>query len=447
MNDGRAEVDAGFGFAREAGAALEKIVESSGTSLEKANAIREAAQTQSRGLARVRDTMGRLDQMAQFLAQGTSEQKREADKIREAMELLTGAAQRITVANGEQALAGNHVAGAAERVSDGIGRMSLALQEQREGCRQIRQALIPVVDLPRSNRELALRINRGLRQISGDTELLGAEVSRFKVLPEESRGALRLGVVPLEAPAMMHRRFTPLAEYLGRALGRPVELKVALDFDEAVRDIGEGRTQFAYLTPSTYVLAQRRFGTTLLVTALRRGKPFQHSVIICRRDARLQTLADLRGRTFAFGDVNSTSGHIVPRAMLLEAGVPVEELASFDHLGHHDAVAAAVLRGDYDAGAVMESVAAQYESEGLVAVVRSPPIPEFNICAARDLPADVRESLRSALLSITKDTAAGRAVLETLYTDYTGFAAATDADYAGIRTMMEKLRLLEGSAR
>jgi len=78
MRDGRAEVDAGFGFAREAGAALEKIVASSGISLEKATAIQEAAQEQSRGLSRVRETMGRLDQMAQFLAQGTSEQKREA---------------------------------------------------------------------------------------------------------------------------------------------------------------------------------------------------------------------------------------------------------------------------------------------------------------------------------------------------------------------------------
>ena len=442
MRAGRAEVDAGFGFAREAGAALEKIVESSGISLEKATAIREAAQMQSRGLARVRETMGRLDQMAQFLAQGTSEQKHEADKIRAAMEHLAAAAQRISVSNGEQALAGNHVSAAAERVSEGIGRMSLALAEQREGCRQIRLALVPVVDLPRSNRTLALRINQGLRGIHSDTELLEAEVSRFKVIPEESRGALRFGVVPLESPALMHRRFTPLADYLGRHVGRPVELKVALDFDEAVRDLGEGRTQFAYLTPSTYVLAHRRFGATLLVTALRRGQPFQHAAIICRRDARLQSLADLKGRSFAFGDVNSTSSHIVPRAMLLDAGVPVELLGSFDHLGHHDAVAAAVVRGDYDAGAVMESVAARYEAEGLMTLVQSPPIPEFNICAARELPGDVRDALRGALLSLGRDGGEGSAVLETLYADYTGFAPATDADYAGIRAMMERLRLL-----
>jgi phosphonate transport system substrate-binding protein len=128
--------------------------------------------------------------------------------------------------------------------------------------------------------------------------------------------------------------------------------------------------------------------------------------------------------------------------MLLEAGVPVEQLGSFDHLGHHDAVAAAVLRGDYDAGAVMESVAAQYEAEGLMTLVQSPPIPEFNICAARGLPADVQATLRGALLALARDGSAGSAVLEALYTDYTGFAAATDADYAGIREMMRRLGLL-----
>jgi len=243
-------------------------------------------------------------------------------------------------------------------------------------------------------------------------------------------------------PSRTSTTFTPLAGYLGQALGRPVELKVALDFSEAVRDLGEGRTQFAYLTPSTYVLAHERYGVTLLATALRRGKPFQHSAIICRRDAKLRTLADLQGRSFAFGDINSTSSHVVPRAMLLEAGVGVERLGSYEHLGHHDAVAAAVLRGDYDAGAVMESVAAQYEAEGLMTLVQSPPIPEFNICAGPELPNAFRETLQGALLALSRDGAAGAAVLETLYADYTGFAPTTDADYAGVRGMMRTVGLL-----
>lgn len=446
MRAGLAQVEAGFGYAREAGGALEKIVESAAVSLEKSAAIEGAAQTQTHGLARVREAMGRLDQMAQFLAQGTAEQKREADRIRDAMEQVADATRHIRAANAEQALAGGHVAAAAETVSAGVGRMSQALQEQRAGCRQIRTALAPVVDLPGRNRALALRINQGLRGITADTDLLNAEVARFTVLPEQARGVLLLGVVPLESPAVMHRRFTPLAAHLGRAVGQPVELKVAPDFAAAVRDLGEGRTQLAFLTPSTYVLAHGRHGARLLATALRRGQPVQHSVIVARRDAGIRTLNDLKGRSFAFGDVDSTSSHIVPRAMLLDAGVPLELLAASAHLGHHDAVAAAVLHGEYDAGAVMESVAARHERDGLVAVAVSPAIPEFNISAARDLDPGLAERLQRALLGLSRATPEGAAVLEALAADYTGFAAAADADYETVRTMLRRLGMLPPEA-
>ena len=79
-------------------------------------------------------------------------------------------------------------------------------------------------------------------------------------------------------------------------------------------------------------------------------------------------------------------------------------------------------------------------------LVQSPPIPEFNICAAPVLPSDVQEVLRGALLALTRDGAAGAVVLETLYTDYTGFALTTDADYARIREMMQRLGLLGETA-
>lgn len=71
--------------------------------------------------------------------------------------------------------------------------------------------------------------------------------------------------------------------------------------------------------------------------------------------------------------------------------------------------------------AAMESVA-QYEAEGLMTLAQSPTIPEFTICAARELPGEVQEILRRALLALTLDGGAGTAVLQSLYTDYTGFA-------------------------
>lgn len=443
MRNGLEKVEAGFAYARESGSALEKIVESSRISTEKASSIQEVTQDQVRQLATVREAMTRLEQMTQFLAHGTAEQQRETAEIFRTAESIVDAVNRIRASNEEQTSAGQHVAAAAENVSAGIQRMSLAVREEKEGCGQIMQALVRVVDLPRQNRGLALRINQGLRSIHGDTDLLKVEVEQFRVLGDEESGSLRFGVVPLENPAQMHRRFTPLAAYLGKVLGRPVELRVALDFTEAVRDLGEGRTQIAYLTPSTFVQARTRYGVRLIATALRNGKPYQHAAIVVRRGSGIRALADLRGKTFAFGDPNSTSSHIVPRAMLLDAGLSLEQLGGTEYLGHHDSVARAVLNGEYHAGAVMESVAARYLPEGLEILAQSPPIPEFNLCANAALAAADVERIRAAVLALDAAAAEGKSVLEALYSEYTGFVAGQEREYETVRQMMQRLNLME----
>ena len=69
---------------------------------------------------------------------------------------------------------------------------------------------------------------------------------------------------------------------------------------EAINDLGEGRTQVAYLTPSTYVIARKKYGVVLLAKALRGGKPFQHSVIVTRKESGIGSIDEIRGHSFAF---------------------------------------------------------------------------------------------------------------------------------------------------
>jgi len=71
----------------------------------------------------------------------------------------------------------------------------------------------------------------------------------------------------------MFRKFSPLAEYLSRKLGRRVDLKVPVDFQGAIEDIGQGVTQFCFMTPSTYIEAHMKYGVSVLGKALRDGKP------------------------------------------------------------------------------------------------------------------------------------------------------------------------------
>ena len=117
-------------------------------------------------------------------------------------------------------------------------------------------------------------------------------MERFKFTEDTSTDLLRMGIIPLESPAIMFRKFSPLAEYLSRKLGRRVDLKVAVDFQGAIEDIGKGVTQFCFMTPSTYIEAHLKYGVSVLGKALRDGKPFQHSVIIARNDSPVNEIKD-----------------------------------------------------------------------------------------------------------------------------------------------------------
>jgi phosphonate transport system substrate-binding protein len=190
------------------------------------------------------------------------------------------------------------------------------------------------------------------------------------------------------------------------------------------------------MTPSTYIEAHNRHQVRVLAKALRKGKPYHHTVIIVRADSGINELREIKGRTFAFGDIHSTSSHLVPRAMLKQAGVDLTSLRYYEYLGHHDDVAQAVLKGDFDAGGVMEAVALRYESKGIKLLKYSPEVPEFNMATARDLSADEREALRQAVLRLNAANVQDHRVLASINEDYTGFTDAADADFDPIRQII-----------
>jgi phosphonate transport system substrate-binding protein len=165
-------------------------------------------------------------------------------------------------------------------------------------------------------------------------------------------------------------------------------------------------------------------------------------VIITRADSEVKSIGDLRGRRFAFGDMKSTSSHIMPRSMLKEAGIDIRELQYYTFLGHHDDVARAVVKGDFDAGGVMEAIAYRFEDQGIRFLQVSDEIPEFNICYHPSVDEKTLSSIKTALVSLNVSAPEGAAILKSIDKDYTGFVDASDSDYDGIRQKMSKLELL-----
>jgi phosphonate transport system substrate-binding protein len=386
--------------------------------------------------------MEKVLRMVGEIAKATTEQSRGIQLIMKATEKISEVSSQVKSATNEQSINSKQISQAIEIVSDKSQQISRAIHEQKTGAAQIWQSIEKIKDVPRENKERAFNLNQRVKDLMKDAELTVTEMERFKFAEELSTGLLRMGIIPLESPAIMFKKFSPLAEYLSKQLQRRVDLRVAVDFQGAVKDIGEDMTQFCFMTPSTYIEAHIKYGVTVLLKALRDGKPFQHSVIIARSDSAIHEIKDIKGRSFAFGDVHSTSSHIVPRAMMLEEGIELRDLKYYNYLGHHDDVAKAVLNREFDAGAVMESTANKYKAQGITFVKISGEIPEFNICVSKDTDVALQKELKSAFLSLVPASSEGAAILQSINEHYTGFVGSSDEEYDGIKTMMIRLGLI-----
>ena len=244
---------------------------------------------------------------------------------------------------------------------------------------------------------------------------------------------LVLGVHPYLLPAEIVTRFTPLADYLGGKLDRRLQVRVGRDYDQHIETIGRDAIDIAYLGPASYVKMVARHGPKPLLARLEiNGKPSVTGYIITRADSPLRKLPELRGKHFAFGDINSTVGTLMAQHVLRRAGVGLESLGGYRYLGSHRNVALAVLSGDYDAGPVRKEIYDELQPRGLRVLVKLPEIPEHLFVARSDLPAGEVVRLREALLGL-KNAPGGAAILRAIDKGVTAMIPARDADFDNLR--------------
>ena len=256
--------------------------------------------------------------------------------------------------------------------------------------------------------------------------------------------ALILAVHPYLPAPEIHRRFGPLASHLGRALGRPVQVRVGQDYDQHIAAIGHDQVDIAFLGPASYVRMDDRYGRKPILARFQVGDdPHLYGVIAVRQDSPVQRLTDLRGRRFAFADPESTMGHLVPRHMLLQAGLPLDALGQYRYLGSHRNVALGVLAGDFDAGAMKREVFDEFAAHGLRALALSPPSPDHLFVTRATLPTADVARLRQAMLTLQAQPG-GRDLLKRLHPGLTALVAGSDGDYDGLRAIV---RAVDGTSR
>jgi len=233
----------------------------------------------------------------------------------------------------------------------------------------------------------------------------------------------------------------PLGAYLTRAMGRPVTLVVPESYSDTIAGLSDGSLDFACLGAVMYVRAHAK---NEVIPLVQRSSDLQfHAVFIAGAATTIHSLSDLKGKTFAFGDVNSTSGHLIPYRDLTEAGINPATDLTFRYSGGHPLTAALVESGSVDAGALDESVLNSMLTSGKIdrtkvrVIHTTKPFVDYVYVARKGVPAPEQEKFARALLALKEGE--NDSVLKILRAKQ--FVAANDEEYGKIRELAKELNI------
>ncbi|MBD9483596.1 phosphonate ABC transporter substrate-binding protein [Pseudomonas sp. PDM14] len=259
----------------------------------------------------------------------------------------------------------------------------------------------------------------------------------------QAETALSIGLIPSEDSQSMIESSQQVLDQLQAQLGMPVKPFVATDYNGVIEALRSKKLDVAYLGPFSYVLASQVADAEAFAVAVTKktGKSAYRSLIVARAESSINSLADLKGHTFAFVDPSSTSGHLFPKAGIEQAGYQPDKLFSrVIFSGSHDASILAVANGKVDAAAVADRIlnsavtSGQVKQEDLKIVWSSDDIPESPMVWRKDLDPALKQKLAAALANVKDVPWGDQGMLN-------GFQPTSDAAYDVVRGTAKVLDL------
>ncbi len=250
--------------------------------------------------------------------------------------------------------------------------------------------------------------------------------------------AINVGIIP---DGLSQRERMPLQDYLSKQMGRDINLVTPNSYNDMIDGLSKGSIDFACLGGVTYVRARAKIGVVPLV---QRPTDLQfRALFITGAGTPIHSLKDLRGKKFAFGDMNSTSGHVIPYLELKRAGLNPATDFEIRYSGGHPLTVKLVETGIVDAGAVDETFFSSMISSGQIdgkkvrVFFTSRPFVDYVWVARKGLSDAERGKFATAFLELQE----GRDddVLKILRA--TKFIKANDDEYASLRQMVRELRM------
>lgn len=233
----------------------------------------------------------------------------------------------------------------------------------------------------------------------------------------QAADVLKVSAIPDEAPTELLRKFKPLGAYLEQELGMKVEFVPVADYAAVVEALAADRIDMAWLGGFTFVQAHLKTGNAVPLVQREQDAEFTSKFITS--DPAVKSLQDLKGKTFAFGSVSSTSGSLMPRYFMLQDGIKPEDFFSrVAYSGAHDATAAWVQAGKADAGVLNASVwqklvdAGKVDSDKVKVFATTPTYYDYNWTVRGNLDADLQAKIKSAFLALDPAKPEQKAILD-----------------------------------
>lgn len=266
-------------------------------------------------------------------------------------------------------------------------------------------------------------------------------------LAAQAQALLRVTTIPEEAASEQIRKFAPLAQYLEQQLGMKVEFTPVTDYPAAVEALIGKKVELVWFGGFTFVQANLRSGGKVVPIAQREEDTRFQSVFIAKTDSGIKALADMKGRQISFGSQSSTSGHLMPRSFLLQAGIdPDKDFRRVAYSGAHDATIAAVVSGKVDAAALDITVWKKFVAENKVdtqavnVFYTTPPYFNYNWSVHADLPPALRERIKKALLALDHAVPSQAEILRLARA--TRYVETKPENYKGLETAARSAGLL-----
>ncbi len=278
-------------------------------------------------------------------------------------------------------------------------------------------------------------------------QILFACVCLLSMLPAQAQQTVfRVTAIPDESPTELSRKAAPLVKYLETQLGMKVEFTPVTDYAAAVEALINKKVDLAWFGGFTFVQAFSRSGGKVIPIVQREEDERFKSVFITS-DPAIKTLADLKGKDVSFGAQSSTSGHLMPRSFLLQAGIdPDKDFKRVAYSGAHDATIAAVAGGKVQAGALNISVWEKFvadkkiDPEKVRVFYTTPAYYDYNWSVSSEMPVAMRTKLTQAFLALDPKTPEGKEILELQRA--TRFIPTRPENYKGIEAAATSAGLL-----